>query len=247
MRKYCVYKHTSPNGKCYIGITCQSPKRRWDCGRGYKDNIHFTNAIRRYGWDNIKHEILLKDLTREEAELKEIELIALYKSADRKYGYNVQLGGNLISDESREKMRKAHIGKPMSDKARKILSEFKGEKHPFYGKHHTEEAKRSMSEKKKGITPWWVKGVPRSEEHKRKLSKALKGHKPSKEQIIKWRESNKHRMTPVKQIDIESGKILNCFDSTMEAYRQTNIDHSSIRKCCIGQRKIAGGYKWEYA
>lgn len=27
--QYCVYKHTSPSGKCYIGITRQNPIKRW--------------------------------------------------------------------------------------------------------------------------------------------------------------------------------------------------------------------------
>ena len=30
MRKFCVYKHTTPSGKVYIGITSRKPKERWD-------------------------------------------------------------------------------------------------------------------------------------------------------------------------------------------------------------------------
>lgn len=26
---FCVYRHTSPSGKCYIGITHQDPEYRW--------------------------------------------------------------------------------------------------------------------------------------------------------------------------------------------------------------------------
>ena len=37
MRKYTVYKHTSPSGKVYIGITCRKPKYRWNNGKGYKE------------------------------------------------------------------------------------------------------------------------------------------------------------------------------------------------------------------
>jgi len=58
--------HTSPSGKCYIGQTCQSCEERWGInGSNYikkKDGnfIHpkFAQAILKYGWDNIKHEIL---------------------------------------------------------------------------------------------------------------------------------------------------------------------------------------------
>ena len=38
---FCVYKHTCPNGKVYIGITCQNPIKRWKGGSGYKNNKHF--------------------------------------------------------------------------------------------------------------------------------------------------------------------------------------------------------------
>ena len=66
--RYCVYKHTSPNGKVYIGITSQNPIARWRNGKGYSNNTHFKNAIDKYGWDNFKHEILHSELSKEEAE-----------------------------------------------------------------------------------------------------------------------------------------------------------------------------------
>lgn len=90
---YFVYKHTCPNGKVYIGITCQTPSKRWHNGKGYYQNKYFTSAIEKYGWQNIKHEILFDSLTKEQAEAKEIELIAFYKSNQREYGYNISVGG----------------------------------------------------------------------------------------------------------------------------------------------------------
>lgn len=92
---YSVYKHTFPNNKVYIGTTCQDPEIRWNNGMGYVGQRHMIKAIIEYGWDNIKHEILLKDLTKEEAEQKEIELISYYKSNQKEHGYNMQNGGNL--------------------------------------------------------------------------------------------------------------------------------------------------------
>lgn len=32
MNNYCVYKHTSPSGKVYVGITKLKPKYRWNNG-----------------------------------------------------------------------------------------------------------------------------------------------------------------------------------------------------------------------
>lgn len=37
---YCVYKHTSPSGKVYIGITVQNPLYRWNKGNGKKKSAY---------------------------------------------------------------------------------------------------------------------------------------------------------------------------------------------------------------
>ncbi len=70
-----VYKHTSPNGKVYIGITKQDVKQRWRDGNGYKTQPLFYRAIQKYGWDNITHEILFEGLDKSEAEQKETGIL----------------------------------------------------------------------------------------------------------------------------------------------------------------------------
>lgn len=112
-REYSVYKHETPNGKVYIGITCQKPEHRWNNGKGYTNCTVFYNAIKKYGWENITHSILYKNLTKAEAEQKEIELIAYFCSNDRRYGYNLMSGGHTNghhSVETRQKLHEAHLG-----------------------------------------------------------------------------------------------------------------------------------------
>lgn len=122
---FCVYKHTSPNNKVYIGITSQAPKKRWQHGVGYKENLHFYSAIQKYGWDNFKHEILFENLTKEEAESKEMELIAQYHSTDRRCGYNISSGGgiNYPSEEGRQRLRELWTGHVFSEEVRQKISE----------------------------------------------------------------------------------------------------------------------------
>lgn len=87
--------HTAPNGKVYVGITCQSPQSRWGVGGdGYAKHPHFWNAIRRYGWDSFKHEIVLSGLSKQEACDKEREHIKKYRSNNPQYGYNLTTGGD---------------------------------------------------------------------------------------------------------------------------------------------------------
>ena len=88
---YCVYKHTSPKGKSYIGITRQEPKNRWKSGHRYKSQRRFWNAIKYYGWKNFTHEILKEGLDLETAYYWEKYYIKLYDSMDK--GYNVEPGG----------------------------------------------------------------------------------------------------------------------------------------------------------
>ncbi|MHC1785458.1 MAG: GIY-YIG nuclease family protein [Christensenellales bacterium] len=120
MGDYCVYKHTSPNGKVYIGITCRKdPEIRWNKGYGYSNNLHFVNAIKKYGWDNFRHEVLQRDLTHDEANRIEAELISQHNSADQSFGYNVSPGGGAWADETRLKSA-ASIKRAWADPQRRI-------------------------------------------------------------------------------------------------------------------------------
>ena len=54
-----LYIHKFPNGKKYVGV-CQCCEDRWNDGNGYAHNEKMYNDIKKYGWDNIEHKILLE-------------------------------------------------------------------------------------------------------------------------------------------------------------------------------------------
>lgn len=118
--------HTTPSGKRYIGITSVSPEQRWQGGiSGYKGQV-FENAIKKYGCENIKHEVLYTNLTKEEASLKERKLIAKYRTTESNHGYNVSSGG--ISDKSFSEYTKqqmsinhADVSGNKNPRARKVI------------------------------------------------------------------------------------------------------------------------------
>lgn len=91
-----VYRITNLiNGKAYIGIT-NDYHRRWNEHRSYHNpNRVISRAIAKYGKDNFKFELLYSDLSIEESETKEIELIQKYNTLAPK-GYNISKGGNLM-------------------------------------------------------------------------------------------------------------------------------------------------------
>ena len=152
---YIVYKHTTPSEKVYIGITKVSVNARWRNGEGYIHNEYFYRAIKKYGWDNIKHEILFAGLTEKEAKIKEIELIRYYKSHDRAYGYNLTEGGDGVHGYT-------HSPESIS----KIPNLYSTGHKPWNtGKCLSEETKRKLSESHKG-KPSPMKGVRLSEERR---------------------------------------------------------------------------------
>lgn len=124
-KKYIVYKHISPSNKVYIGITCQSPNKRWRNGMGYINNVYFYRSIQQYGWKNFQHIILYDNLSLEDAKKYEIELIKKYNSNNNKYGYNKTAGGDCglpLSDATKQKISLATKGKPKSEETKRRMS-----------------------------------------------------------------------------------------------------------------------------
>lgn len=157
---YCIYIHTSPIGKSYIGQTCNLIKRNIKHRSKENKCRAFKNAIDKYGWDNFIHEILVGNLTIEEANKLEPYYILFYESLSPN-GYNLHTGGNNSTP---------------SDETLKIMSEImSGENHWNYGGHHSKETCKKLSNAKIGDkNPMYDKlgldaghyGKPHSEETK---------------------------------------------------------------------------------
>lgn len=238
---YCVYCHTNKiNGKKYIGITSAKPERRWQNGKGYKKNKHFNSAIEKYGWDNFYHTILFEDLTKEQAELKEILLIKIYKTNESEFGYNISNGGETKGKHSEE------TKKLLSDLAKQ---RYTIEKNPMYNRRHTEASRKKMSEALKGRviseeTKQKIsianKNKIVTQETRDKLSKALKG-KPSKTKGQKRSEEFKKRISEIHKKSVMCLNDNRIFNSITEASVFYNVDNSSIGKICKGKKKSIKG------
>ena len=149
MKEYTVYIHILPSNKYYVGITSKKPEYRWWNGKGYKNNKYFYNAIKKYGWNNFQHEIIAEHLTEQEAKNFEIVLISKLEATNRKYGYNITLGGEsnngrIVSEETKQKLsnslkgKKTHLGIKQSEETKQKISK------SLTGRKHSEDTKINM-------------------------------------------------------------------------------------------------------
>lgn len=207
MSEWVVYKHTSPSGKVYIGITSKKPLARWGKrGQGYINNAHFWSAIQKYGWESFRHEILFTGLTKEKAGEEEKKLIEEYNSTDPKKGYNIALGGydGKHGEETRQKI--SHIQKIKwadPEYKQKQIENFKsrwadpeyrkahtGENHPNYGKNHlSEDARERISAARKKLGSPWAKGRVCTEETRARISESVRKTHPHR----KWTDEQKEK------------------------------------------------------
>ena len=152
--EHIIYKLTSPNGKIYIGRTCNFDDRM--AQHKYESTVTRRNyplykAIRKYGWENFTKEIIVKNLNQETAELLEEILIKQFNSVKIGYNssYNTTGGGNVWVDKPETE----------KDEFRKKMSELTvGDKNGMYGKKQTDEAKQKQREKAKGrfSLQWYI-------------------------------------------------------------------------------------------
>ncbi len=250
---YFVYKHTSPSGKVYIGITRQEPEKRWKRGKGYREshNLYFYNAIVKYGWDAFQHEILYHGLTKDEACALEIALIEQYKSTNHAFGYNLSPGGDAPcpTERTREKISDALKEKWSDEAYKKTISA------SMRGKTRSEQARENISRAQKArfsnpqerirISERQY-GKQRTEEAKKKTSQSLLAYYSDPDNLAKLRairaaSDGKGHNHPV--ICVDTGIR---YKSLKDAAAATNGNRQNIAKCCQGERKTAGGYHWRY-
>ncbi len=84
---FYIYRHILPDGLSYIGKT-ENIKQRYRNGEGYRKCTKFYKAIKKYGWNNIQHEILATTEDEIEARKLEKDLIEKYDSINNGYNSN---------------------------------------------------------------------------------------------------------------------------------------------------------------
>lgn len=127
----------------------------------------------------------------------------------------------IISDDDRLRMaencRMTHLGKKRSEVTKQKLSLTKmGDKNPMFGKKHTDERKKEISE--------FHKGRKMSDETKKKI-----GDTKIKKPVVQ---------------KTKNGEIVKIYSSLWEI--KTTTKFANVSKVLNGSMKHCGGYKWEY-
>lgn len=239
MKQYIVYMHRNKiNNKVYIGLTTQTAQNRWRSqGQGYKSQEKFYNAIQKYGWENFEHIILFENLSAQEAAQKEQELIQLFNSIYN--GYNISPGGIITnhSEETKEKIRQAMIGKTHTEQTKLLLQQQKTNISKRVQCIETGQIYASLGEAARNT------GIDKTSIGRccaKKQSSAGGLHWAFEGDLTPPIE-DKRKKTPV--LCITTNKA---YATLTEAAKDTNLDISNIRKVCIGKYKTTGGKSWKY-
>jgi group I intron endonuclease len=233
------------SGRYYIGYSTNINRRftnhRSKLKQNCHDNIFLQRAYNLDGEDKFQYDIIHICDTEEEA--KEIELQYLTDLTIRNIIYNLNYnnsGGDLLTHHPDKEAIREKILISYSETISKMTPEERsqkygkiGEKNGMYGKTHTQEVRKTISEIHKGNT--YRKGKLASEETRQKMSENAKlkigekngffGKHHTEETIQKIKEKSKGRLPPnIMKISIDE----NIYISMTEASRQLNIPTPTI-------------------
>lgn len=256
-KDYCVYKHTLPDGKSYIGITRRCASQRWLNGKGYKNNVAFFNAVLHYGWANVKHDILFSDLSKDEASNVEKSLIKKFRTDEIGYGFNLQTGGTKgfthneatrkkISNASKAHWQDQEYRKKTCDaiKASQAREDVKKKKSEWAKKRYHEDA----AYREKFLQS--IKNYMNTDDAKRLHAEAIKRKWNEPGYKKKWKEKMSGAKNPraraIKQYTM-CGDFVACYATCKEASEKTGASRSGITACAKGNYETSGGYVWRYA
>lgn len=243
-----IYKATNLiNGKVYIGQTTNSLDQRIKQHFSKKDDgTYFHNALKKYGQDGFKWDVIDQADNENDLSEKEIYWISYYESfSDKNKGYNSTSGGEtsksvsegvrlkisiknkgkVITEEHKEKLRQAFTGRYVSNETReKISKAVQGDKNGMFGRKHTEEEKENLRKKSSGRQ--------HTQESKDKIGKAHKGKIVSDETKAKLSSAKTgKKLPPFSEQHINKLREANSGGKNPQAKQLICLDTGEIYEC----------------
>jgi group I intron endonuclease len=236
MLQFILYRTTNIiNNEIYIGVHETKNINDGYLGSGLK----LKRAIRKYGKDNFKREILELFPSREEMYAAE-KAIVTEEFIKRPDVYNMTVGGNMPPNHRKGKKNwnsGLKTGPQTKEHIEKRFKSIIGRPSKLKGRITPEQVKEKIGKankgKLKGREPWnkgkvgvqsaWNKGISPSEETKQKISKTMK--------------------TKKSVLCVDTGEI---FSSLSSASKEKKINRENISNCAHGKIACAGGLKWKF-
>jgi hypothetical protein len=224
-----VYRHIrlDKNQPFYIGI---GSSKFYNRAKRVKNRNSIWQRI--YDKTEIKIEIILDDLSIEEARIKEKEFIALYGRININTGIlsNLTDGGEgafgyVLTEEHRNKVSESNRRRIYTEEDRKNISI-----------RHTGRIKSKETREKLSNS---IKNSQKFKDSIKERVLNFKGFKHTEETKLYLGQIRKKKVLQ-KSLD---GSIIKIWDSVKDAKL---LGFKNISNCCTGLNKTAYGYKWEY-
>jgi hypothetical protein len=227
-----VYRHIrlDKNQPFYIGI---GTSKYYNRAYRYKNRSELWKKVAHKGGYEV--EILMDNLTWEQACEKEKEFIALYGRINLKTGCLVNMtdGGDgtlnaIISEKHKKSISEANKRRVFTDDDRKKMAERMTER------NNDPELRAKIAE-----------GIRKSEKFKEAASKNAKKYKGFKHSEKSRKNMAKAKSKPLCQKTLD-GELIKIWDSAKQVQRETLFSQGNISNCCNGKYKQSYGFKWEY-
>jgi hypothetical protein len=175
---------------------------RWK-GRHHSEESKKIMSIKKIGaYSGKDNPFYGKHHTKETKQILSKKHLGKHLSDEHKMNIRLNSSKNMLgkhlSPETKQKLREINLGKHHTDETKqkisaKLKGKFSGDKHPMWGKHHSDTAKMKMSKRMSGEkNPRF--GMHCSDVTKQKISKTHLGKKLSDEHKRKISENNTRPM-----------------------------------------------------
>lgn len=251
--RYTVYQIVFPNSKKYIGCTSNTLLKRindhissMESGLNYK----IYNAMKKYGINNLKFEVLGKYKTKEEMFNAEKYYIQIFDTQIN--GYNITSGGEgcpgrIISDEERKNISiRQKIRFSRKEERIKLTNSVTN-----WRKNNPDRVKEAIQKKL---------NVIQSDDYRNMMSIKMKELYKNNPGLVKSNTEKlkqKYEEDPFLKIEIskslggkpifvyKQGKFVNCFDTISDCSKKLNLSIGNIGMVLDGIRNHTGGYTFK--
>jgi group I intron endonuclease len=218
-----IYKVTNIiDGKFYVGQDSKNDPKYYGSG------LLIKKAIKKYGKENFKKEILEYCKNFDELNEKEKYWIEKLNATNRNIAYNITIGGFGSGDVFRNHPDREKILKKISENHANV----EGENNPMFGKTHTKEVVENIKKKNR---EWIEKNGGHLPKHiVEKFSQQRKG-----------RGNSRFINKVVQQFNLE-GVLIKEWKDFIDLKENSTFNVKCISRVCRGINKTHDNYIWKW-